>query len=229
MASTASFYINEQMAPPILCLTERYVVAGGTRGHLSIMDLACQHRESTQLCKHRVVVEVGRLRGQAFDCFEETLVTGNEDGTVRTWDLQTGYALPYPPKLNPTLTHPSYNRALRKTLPGQHSKWIIKVLAPSPSVVISSSQDPLVVVWDVHLGSPRHILQGYADDVQDLAQGGDLLFGGARDGAVYLWNLTTGQQVHVLQDNLNRSVAYVALNQDKRLLATILLGGRIEI
>ncbi|KAF2653041.1 WD40 repeat-like protein, partial [Lophiostoma macrostomum CBS 122681] len=137
------------------------------------------------------------------------LAIGNEDGNVRIWDVQTG--------------------ALQKTLSGQHSKWIVRVLAPSPDIVISSSQDPLVVVWNVHLGEPRHILQGSTDTVQDMVQSEDLLFGGARDGAVYVWNLATGQQVHILQDHLNRSVGYVALNPDESLLATALSGGGMGI
>ncbi|KAF2682867.1 WD40 repeat-like protein [Lentithecium fluviatile CBS 122367] len=190
-----------------ICSSSKYVVAGLVSGQVSVLDLCCWHTESSGACEHRL--EVGGL--WALDCYQDMLVTGNEDGIVRIWDARTG--------------------TLQRTFSG-YSESICKVLTTGPDTVISSSRDLTVIVWaieNVHPAERRQVLRGHSGAARDLVQHDDLLFAGGEDGAVQMWNLTNGRHMHVLEGDQDKMVALIALNQDASLLATAVMGGGMGI
>jgi WD40 repeat protein len=119
------------------------------------------------------------------------------------------------------------NSLLKHAL-ARHTGAINKVLIVDPTVVISSSKDSTVIVWNLQTAVPRWILAGNGTNVECLMVHGNLLFTGARDGTVTAWDLDNGQCVRVLQGH-STPVWKMTVCQDGSLLATGASGGSMRI
>lgn len=95
-------------------------------------------------------------------------------------------------------------------------------------MIISSSQDSTVIVWDLHTNVPRWTLAGHGAIMDCLMIHGNLLFTGAHDGMVTAWSLDNGQCVGVLQGHTT-PVWSMTVHQDGTLLATGASGGSMKI
>jgi WD40 repeat protein len=95
-------------------------------------------------------------------------------------------------------------------------------------MVISSSQDSTVIVWNLQTAVPRWTLAGNGAIVECLMIHGSLLFTGARDGTVTAWDLDNGQCVRVLQGHTT-PVWRMTVHQDGSLMASGASGGSMRI
>jgi WD40 repeat protein len=88
MALLARFYVRHPMSISHLCLTGEYLLASTASGNVNVLDLHCRHTERSNSCEHRTTIEVGEMWD--FDCYQNMLVTANNDHLVRVWDASTG-------------------------------------------------------------------------------------------------------------------------------------------
>jgi WD40 repeat protein len=95
-------------------------------------------------------------------------------------------------------------------------------------MVVSSSKDATVIVWNLQTGVPRWTLPGNGATGDCLMVHGNLLFTGARDGTVTAWDLDNGQCVRVLQGHTT-PVWKMTVHQEGNLLATGASGGSMRI
>ena len=130
---------------------------------------------------------------------DHVVVSGGEDGTVRTWSVR--------------------DRSQRAVCAG-HTGWVDAVAVSIRNALIASAgEDGSIRLWDVASGESRGVLSGHAARIRSLAVdgGGDRLVSGGEDNAVCLWDLTT----RCLLDRLDwgRPVWCVAISPDAKLLA----------
>ena len=83
-----------------------------------------------------------------------------------------------------------------------HRGQVTKVLChPVYSLVVSSSEDSTIKLWDTETGKPERTLKGHTGAVNDLAfnKGGSLLASCSSDLSVKLWNFQTFDCLKTLQ------------------------------
>jgi hypothetical protein len=64
------------------------VVAATVPGTIVILDLSCRH-DNVEDDPHKKVIEAGKMWDMA--SYESLLATGNDDGVVRLWCVETTY------------------------------------------------------------------------------------------------------------------------------------------
>lgn len=89
-------------------------------------------------------------------------------------------------------------------------------------LLITSSHDGLVRIWEIATLHPRHTLTAHSDVIRALALSPDgyTLASGGQDPFVCLWDVRTGQPLHTLL-GLTQRTAYLAFSTDGRTLATV--------
>ncbi|MEU0485700.1 caspase family protein [Streptosporangium sp. NPDC006013] len=110
------------------------------------------------------------------------VASGGQDGTVRVWDLATGYQRGQPLKGHK----------------GDVYSMAFGQLDRKP-IAVSGGQDGTVRVWDLATGYQRgQPLKGHKGEVNSVAfgqlAGKPVVVSGADDGTVRIWDLATGQQ-----------------------------------
>lgn len=65
-------------------------------------------------------------------------------------------------------------------------------------VVVTGSRDFTLRVWDIELGTAKHVLHGHQNSVRCLDISGNVLVSGSYDNTARVWDLTTGECRHVL-------------------------------
>jgi WD40 repeat protein len=111
------------------------------------------------------------------------LATGDNKGTLRLWDADSGQCL--------------------ATLHG-HTKAVLSVcFSPDGRILASGSSDDTVRLWQVDTRQCLATLQGHTFDVSsvDFSPDGSMLASGNGDGTVLLWDVGSGQCLHVLPDH----------------------------
>ena len=101
-------------------------------------------------------------------------VSGDEDATLRVWNLSTGKS--------------------RYTLRG-HTDWVTAVVVTvDGSRAVSASRDSTLRVWDLTTGKLLHVLEGHTDYVEAVAVTEDGLhaFSVSADKTIRVWDLGTG-------------------------------------
>lgn len=88
MATLASFHVDLSNAPQLFAMSNKYLVVGAVFGLIQVVDLQCRHVDILDKCEHRVSIDTDKI--WALDCYEDILIVGNADGTVRIWDPCTG-------------------------------------------------------------------------------------------------------------------------------------------
>jgi hypothetical protein len=88
MALLASFYVRHSMSISHLRLTGECLLASTASGTVYVLDLNCRHTESSSACEHCTIIEVGEMWD--FDCYQNKLITANQDHLLRVWDASTG-------------------------------------------------------------------------------------------------------------------------------------------
>lgn len=70
-----------------LFLTPDSVIAGTYEGTILLLDTSCDHQD-LENDPHKRLIEVGKLWDM--DWHDSTLATGNDDGTARVFNIETG-------------------------------------------------------------------------------------------------------------------------------------------
>jgi guanine nucleotide-binding protein subunit beta-2-like 1 protein len=99
---------------------------------------------------------------------------------------------------------------LRGTLKG-HSNWVTSIATPAEdnTMLISSSRDKTVVVWQIDgsqedYGFARKALRGHSHFVSSvvLSSDGQFCLSGSWDGTLRLWEIATGKVIRRSLDSL---------------------------
>ncbi|MGW1044380.1 AAA family ATPase [Streptomyces sp. NPDC002547] len=137
-------------------------------------------------------------------------VTGNSDGLVAVWDLETGEQI--------------------HTLTG-HTKWVqaaaTAVLPDGRSIAVTGDSHGLVAVWDLETGEQIHTLTRNTSSVRAVAaaalpDGRTIAVDGRETGSVFVWDLRTGEQIRTFTGHIEpvRSAA-TAVTPDGRSISVI--------
>ncbi len=78
-----------------------------------------------------------------------------------------------------------------------NNRWISNLLDAGDGILVSSSYDSTIKVWDVYQGKLKYTFdnsnRGQIDYVRSLALlDNDILVSGSRDGIIKIWDLQTG-------------------------------------
>lgn len=99
---------------------------------------------------------------------------------------------------------------------GYHRHLVNRVVVnPSGTLAASCSSDYTACLWDLQSLSPRRVLQGHWDDVEDFAFVDDTTgISVSRDRRIFIWNLDTGAITRVLEGH-ERDVLSVQYSRGK--------------
>ncbi|MDF5726055.1 MAG: NACHT domain-containing protein [Rhizonema sp. PD37] len=165
--------------------------------------------------------------------------TGDSDGIVRLWEVDSGselsaykehtswiYSVAFSPD-NQTLASSSGDQTVRlwniltgkclKTLQG-HTKSVRTVaFSPNGKIIASGSADTTVRLWDIRTGECITVLQRHTGRVRAIAfhPNGQTLASGSADTTVRLWDIRTGECIKVLQGHTGdvRSIIFSSNGQ----------------
>lgn len=165
--------------------------------------LPTQLRELRELCQRKcrgLKGHTGAVLAVAVSGDGRRIVTGGQDGTVRTWDAATG---------QPERTLAGHNRAVlgvALSADGQH--------------IVSGSHDCSVKVWNALTGQLERTLSGHGGAVLGVAisRDGRRVVSGGTDWTVRVWNTATGQEERSFSGQ-TAAVLSVALSGDGRRVA----------
>jgi len=132
-------------------------------------------------------VQLGLIRPKsvAFSSDSKYVLSGDSNGEVKLWDVQTGKEI--------------------RDFSG-HSDIVESVaFSPNSKYVLSGSRDRQVKLWDVQTGKEIHNFSGHSEQVHSVAFSPDskyVLSGGCYvipklgGGEIKLWNIQTGKEIH---------------------------------
>ncbi|MBR8839966.1 MAG: NACHT domain-containing protein [Stigonema ocellatum SAG 48.90 = DSM 106950] len=144
---------------------------------------------------------LGSVWSIAFSPNGKLWATGDGDGIVRVWEVDSGREL--------------------FTCKG-HTSWIYSVaFSPDNKTLASSSGDKSVRLWNILTGECWKTLQGHTTFVRTVAfsPNGKILASGSGDTTVRLWDIPTGKCIKILQGHHSR-VRAIALSSDSQTLAS---------
>jgi WD40 repeat protein len=97
------------------------------------------------------------------------IVSGGEDGVVRTWDLETGRPI--------------------RSIPGHSGPALSIAVSPDGQLLYSGGSDGKVKVWNSQTGEVLQILWGHPEGVGSVAPSSDgrYLATGGYNGTVKIW------------------------------------------
>ena len=149
----------------------------------------------------------------AFNLDGNTIASGNDDDTVKLWDIVTG--------------------KLKATLEGHTDRVNSVAFSPDGNTIASGSSDNTIILWDVATGTLKATLEGHTGSVLSVAfspdgntiasgAGGYVYSGGAvavRDATVKLWDVATGTLKATLEGHTDR-VNSIAFSPDGNTIAS---------
>jgi WD40 repeat protein len=135
----------------------------------------------------------------AYSSTGEWLVSGEDDGTIRLWEGDTGQA--------------------EQTLTGHQGRITSLAFSPDERQLLSGSADQTAILWDLPTGQPLHTFE-HQDEVTAVAWSprGNVIATGGVDGTIKLWR-PNGQLLHLLEGH-DLEIAALAFSPDGKILAS---------
>ncbi len=132
---------------------------------------------------------------------EGILASGNDDRTVKLWNLSTGKCF--------------------RTLQGHTNTVFTVAFSPDGRIIASGSGDQTVKLWDIHTGECRQTLRGHTSRIWSVvfSPDGRTLATGSDDRTVKLWDIETGQCCQTLQGHTSW-ICSIAFSPDGQTLAS---------
>ncbi|QRV96532.1 hypothetical protein RhiJN_24550 [Ceratobasidium sp. AG-Ba] len=134
----------------------------------------------------------------------EYIASGDDNGTIRVWDIKTGEAV-----LAPLRGHSGSVRCLVFSFDGHN--------------IVSGSSDKEIRVWNAGTGElVAGPLRGHSGRVNSVAcsHHDSLIASGSGDDTVRFWSIKTGETLFEARLGFTRGVLYVKFSPDDRLVAS---------
>lgn len=150
----------------------------------------------------------------------QTLASGSDDKTIRLWDATTGQ----PPRVADR-TEPSAAKTFRGPLEGHHNYVYSLAFSPKGNMLVSSSYDEAVHLWDVRSGLLMRSLPAHSDPIGgvDFVHDGTLIVSCASDGLIRIWDTATGQCLRTFFHEDTPPVVSVTFSPNGRYVAAWML------
>ena len=178
---------------------------------------------------------VGRgISSVAFNLDGTYVVSGNDDGTLRLWEVSSGNELHvlqgHEGGVSSVAFSPDGTKMVSGGCDGTVRLWevaskkalhvfrghegrIISVTFSSDGMLVSSgSDDGTVRLWEVLSGKELHVLRGHERGISSMTFSPDGMYviSGSSDGAVQLWDVAAGQSVGIVR--LDAAILAVAVS-----------------
>jgi WD40 repeat protein/serine/threonine protein kinase len=148
----------------------------------------------------------GSVQRVMFTSDAKRLISGGDDGTIRTWDIATGKELM---KIN------------------AHKSWITYIrIHPNGKQIASSSNEETVKLWDLDNGNLIRTFNGHTGRVTcvDFSPDGNRLVSCSVDSTVRVWDVNTAKEI-LLLTMPNKKFASVAFSPDGKKLVALTITG----
>lgn len=152
--------------------------------------------------KHEFLGHEGKVRSVAISYDAKKLVTGDEFGVIKIWNLDTGF--------------------LEKTIAEAHGSFVNGLaFTPDGRKFVSAGSDGSAKVWLIKTGEILHHLEGHSDLIVPVAVSPDgrVVATGSFDQTIRIWDVFTGQVITTLYGH-DDSVWSLAFSADGKLLAS---------
>ena len=131
----------------------------------------------------------------------QTLASGNQDGTIKVWNLHKWKLLLWN----------LHKWKLLHTLAG-HSNVVSSVaFSPDGKTLLSGGNDKAIKVWDLDTGKLLRTLEGHSEAVTSItiSHDGKTLASGSYDKTIRIWNICSGELLHTFTEHADgvRSIA----------------------
>jgi len=135
----------------------------------------------------------------------QTLVSTQNDRTIKVWNLHTGELL----------------RTLRGHSTAMFTYIPTIAISPDGQTIASGSDDKTIKVWNLHTGELLRTLTGHSGSVRSVAIGpdGQTIASSSHDETIKVWNLHTAELLNTLTGHSN-TVYSVAFSPDGQALAS---------
>ena len=211
---------------------KRFVVATGAG--IWIYD-AQTYREITLLAGH-----TGVVRAVAFSADGKTLASGDADGAIKLWNLETGDVITLVERrlhVDSVAFSPDGKMLASGSWNGHVELWDIEsgqdlasfnghafrvfsvAFSPDGKTIASGGSDNTIKLWDVETKQNIATLTGHEDIIFSVAfsPDGRILASGSQDDTVKLWHVETGQNLHTFKHR--ERVFSVAFSLDGKVVA----------
>ena len=157
--------------------------------------------QNADLAKSVFAELLGSVCSVAISSDGQLLATGDLDGNIRLWQMQTGQQL--------------------LTLKG-HSAWVRSIaFSPQGDILASGGADHLVKLWNVSDSQCFRTYTGHTKGVYSVtfSPDGQTVASGSQDGTVKLWDIDTGESLKTLQGHTNWVLSVAFSPQGKTLVS----------
>lgn len=195
---TGSFSSGEEVLAVAISPDGKTVAAATGKGHIMLWDKEQgQSKPFSTLRMPAAALSMTFVNAQ-------TLITGNDDGTVRKWDIKSGEEL--------------------RTFKG-HSKRVSAIAISSDGKnVVTGSADKTAKLWDVSESPTTTKLTGHSKPVLCVAFSpkaeSKFFASGSEDGTINLWDSNGTQPVLTLRGQPATPILAVAISPDGQTLAS---------
>ncbi|MCJ1387929.1 hypothetical protein MMC18_000772 [Xylographa bjoerkii] len=182
--------------------TTTHILIGLSDGKIHVFDTNGGH-------VHSLLEPTGSV--WALAAFQNTLLNGGKDGSVRVWDMISGTQL---------RTLQGHSSLIRSLYWAQYPDHQAKHYAAS------GSSDGQIRIWDVNSGHCIHVLLGHEATVYRLETHGDILVSTSRDCTARIWCLGTGKCLFTLRGH---SSSVMSLVVERQRVITSGLDGEVRL
>ncbi len=188
------------------------------------------------------------VRSLAFTKDGSAIITGEQNGTVTLWNLETGRLNKTIGKVTGEVNSVAFNNdgsllaigantlhvwrpsddVLAAPFNGFTSSVTSLAFSRDSSVIAAGNQDGRISLWNPKDGSQTAILEGHTEAVTalDFSADGRFLASGSSDNLIIIWDISSGQKVYILRGHSGGVRSVIFNNNGSRLASA---GGWVDI